>query len=206
VNVFTCELSLTKMPTEINSLANHEIVTVAVYLLGGESHSVDTEDIAAKANEIAPGRFSWRKYPEQINIETVRKRLWDAVKPEKGAFILGSERIGWSLTPGGLQFATKAVTRLGLIDLSRKRFSLQEKQWRRAERSRMVASDAYAKFVTGGAGSVTTQEAEMFFRIDNYVTGASRKRKLSRILNAFGSDPELGGAVRELERKVRGGE
>jgi len=63
------------MATDVKNLANHEIVTIAVFLLGGESHAVDTEDIAVKANEIAPGRFSWRKYPDQINIETVSETI-----------------------------------------------------------------------------------------------------------------------------------
>ena len=66
------------------SLANHEIVTLAVYLLGGDTQRVDTEDVAVKANALAGGRFTWRKYPDQINIDAVRKRLWDAAKPEKG--------------------------------------------------------------------------------------------------------------------------
>jgi hypothetical protein len=59
----------------MKDLANHEIVTLAVFPLGGVTSNVDTEDVAIKANEIAPGRFTWRKYPEQINIDTVRKRL-----------------------------------------------------------------------------------------------------------------------------------
>jgi len=71
-------------------LANYEIVVLAAYLSGGQYRYVDTEDIAVKANEIAPGRFSWRKYKDQINIETVRKRLWDAAKPEKGQYLIGT--------------------------------------------------------------------------------------------------------------------
>ena len=67
------------------SFSNHEIVTLAVYLLGGESKAIDTEDVAVKANEIAPGRFNWRKYPHQINIENVRTFLSDAKKPKKTA-------------------------------------------------------------------------------------------------------------------------
>lgn len=47
------------------TLSNNEIVTLAVFLLGGDSHCVDTEDVAVKVNEIAPGRFTWRKYPDQ---------------------------------------------------------------------------------------------------------------------------------------------
>jgi hypothetical protein len=63
-----------------NGLSNHEIVTLAVYLLGGDTQYLDTEDIAVKANEIAPGRFTWRKYSDQINIENVRAFLSDAKK------------------------------------------------------------------------------------------------------------------------------
>ena len=65
-------------------LANYEIVVLAAYLVGAHYRYVDTEDIAIKANEIAPGRFSWRKYKHQINIDTVRKRLWDATKKDGG--------------------------------------------------------------------------------------------------------------------------
>ena len=39
-------------------LSNHEIVTLAVYLLGGDTQHVDTEAIAVKVNELAPGRFT----------------------------------------------------------------------------------------------------------------------------------------------------
>jgi len=59
-------------------LTNHEIVTLAEYLLGGDTQYVDTEDIAVKANEIVPGRFAWRKFPNQINIENVRTFHSDA--------------------------------------------------------------------------------------------------------------------------------
>src|ERR1700675_4146129 len=90
-------------------LSNHQIVVIAAYLVGSDSKRVDTEDIAVKANEIAPGRFTWRKYPQQINIETVRKRLWDACKPDKGGYILGSEKEGWVLTEAGVKFARKSV-------------------------------------------------------------------------------------------------
>src|SRR6266581_8340933 len=93
------------------SLANHEIVTLAVYLLGGDTQRVDTEDIAIKANELAPGRFTWRKYPNQINIDTVRKRLWDARKDEKGGLVIGNEKDGWQLTENGVKFAKRTKRR-----------------------------------------------------------------------------------------------
>ena len=51
------------------TLTNHEVVLLAVYLLGRETSPTDTEDIAVKADELAPGAFKWRKYPAQINME-----------------------------------------------------------------------------------------------------------------------------------------
>jgi hypothetical protein len=87
------------------ALSNHEIVTLAVYLLGGDSKRIDTEDVAVKANELAPGRFAWRKYPNQINIENVRTFLSDAKKPKNGAYTLSSGTIsnGIVTVPKGMK-------------------------------------------------------------------------------------------------------
>ena len=71
-------------------LSQNEIVTLALFHLGGETRFVDTEDIAIKAHDLAPGQFTWRKYPEQINLELVRVSLSDAKKPENGILVSGS--------------------------------------------------------------------------------------------------------------------
>jgi hypothetical protein len=185
-----------------NLLSNHQIVVIAAYLVGADSSRVDTEDVAVKANQIAPGRFSWRKYPEQINIETVRKRLWDACKEEKGGYIHGSERTGWLLTEEGVAFAKRnSKTAAG----KKERLSLKERAWLRTERGRLLATDAFRKYKTETISAVTVRDAEGFFRIDNYVTGEAREDKLLRILNAFVNDAELGHAVKKLAAIVRGG-
>src|SRR4051794_12358128 len=93
-------------------LANHEVVTLAVYLLGGDRGAVGTEDVAKKANELAPGRFTWRKYKDQINLEVVRVYLSDAKKKAKGAYLIGSGNTGWSLSEAGLRFAGQRVSAL----------------------------------------------------------------------------------------------
>ena len=122
---------------EEQTVANHQIVTLAVYLLGGESVYVDTEDIAVKADKIAPGRFAWRKYANQINIDAIRKRLSDAKKPEKGGYLLGSFKSGWLLTENGVKFAKEKIKDLDTLDLSRKPMGQQERQWRSSERLRL---------------------------------------------------------------------
>lgn len=185
--------------------SNHELVTLAVYLLGGESKFIDTEDIAMRANELAPGRFTWRKYPQQINIENVRTFLSDAKKLKNGGLVNGSGTKGWMLSETGLEFARSRLGDVKGQDLTRVRPSAKEKQWIRNERDRMLSSDAYKKFQVKGIASITHQEAAAFFRIDDYVEPEGRERKLLRILNSFRDDKELGPAIKAIAHKVRKG-
>jgi len=59
-----------------------------------------------------------------------------------------------------------------------------------------------SKLQSNGVDTVTTQEAESFFRVDDYVTGVAREKKISRILNTFRDDPKLGQIVVALSGKV----
>lgn len=188
-----------------SELANHEIVTLAVYLVGGESQPVDTEDVAMKAAELAPGRFSWRKYPDQINIESVRKRLWDATKPER-SLLIGSERQGWQLTVAGATFAHDQAANLSNLELARPRVNKAEQKWIHSERVRLMATDAFQALSANDGSAVSRQQAEAFFRLDAYVVGTARSRKIARIVNAFGEDPELGRVVKKLADLLEDGE
>jgi len=181
-------------------LSNQEIVTLAVFLAGGASAPVDTEDAAVKASQLAPGRFGWRKYKDQINIETVRKRLWDA---RRMARLTGSERTGWALTEQGLRFAKTVLPTVSRQPSLRGRLTLKEKQWLAAERRRLLASEAFQHFRRNGEEGVRLREAEAFFRLDDYIVGDQRERKILRIVNAFGDDSRLGGAVARLAVMVR---
>ena len=185
------------------SLSNYQIVTIAVYLLGGDSRYVDTEDVAVKANELAPGRFTWRKYPDQINIHNVGAFLSDAKKPKNGNYLVGSEKKGWLLTENGHRFVRKLIKDLKDFDLSRSPISAEERRWRRLEKDRMLASPAFGKLNSMGENAITAQDAEAFFRVDDYVIGEARKRKVNRALNTFANDPDLSQAVKVLAKKVR---
>jgi hypothetical protein len=174
-----------------------EIVTVVVYLLGGKTRSVHTEDVALRANEMAPGRFAWRKYPEHIDLQAVRFALENAKRAHCG-YLIGTGNEGWMLTQSGLAFAEKNEDILKAANLSGKRIADSDKKWLRRERARLLASDAFIKMRNGRNSEVSSQEAASFFRIDEYVTGNARGRKIARIVNAFCEDPELGLAVRAL--------
>jgi hypothetical protein len=184
-----------------DQVPNHEIVTAAVFLLGGAIAPVDTEDVAVKANQLAPGRFAWKRYPEQINIEAVRKRLWDA---RRLARVNGSDRTGWTLTEGGVRLAKSLATRLKGVP-SKHRLTLKERRWRAAERRRLLASEAFQRWRDEGASAVGIQEAEAFFRLDEYVPHEMRERKISRVLDAFSDHPVLGRSVIQIARIVRRG-
>lgn len=188
--------------TKSKDLSNHEIVTLAVFLLGGDTRRIDTEDIAVKANEIAPGRFTWRKYAHQISIDAVRKRLWDASRANKGGYLFGTERDGWTLTPAGISFANEKKQLLATANLSRAPLNANEKNLIRRERERMLTSEAFRKFSSNEAFAISLQEAESFFRVDAYVTGTARTEKLLRAINRFGSDPELGPLIRLLDLRL----
>lgn len=184
-------------------LANHEVVVLTAYLAGAQKSVADTEDIAVKANELAPGRFTWRKYKDQINIDTVRKRLWDATKPEKGGYLIGSEKAGWRLTKAGYDFARKGVKKTNTIELGKQRKSREEHTSHTRELRRMILEDAFIKFAKGRAQDITKGDAERFFRIDDYVTGQSRSAKIERFKIIASSNRRLSQAIEFLATLVR---
>lgn len=185
------------------SLTNPEIVTVAVYLLGGDRRYVDTEDVAIRASELAPGRFAWRKYKDQINLEIVRVYLSDAKKPEHRVYLRGSGNEGWMLTASGLAFAQKAATSLDPTLLSRAPMSTIERRQYAKERQRLLTSEAYTKYREGRVGEIARREAEGFFRLDEYVVGEARERKVERLRTMFANDEELARAVNSVAEIVR---
>jgi hypothetical protein len=185
-------------------LANHEVVTLAVYLLGGEREPVDTEDVAKRANEIAPGRFTWRKYKDQINLEVVRVYLSDAKKKAKGEYLIGSGNTGWSLSEAGLAFAREHAGAVETLEAAEPRRNVgQDRVRQQRERARLLATEAYAKIAAGRPNDLTRRDAESFFRIDSYVQGEARRRRIATIANAHGDDPELGPAIEQLAEMIK---
>jgi hypothetical protein len=181
------EKRLTKNPSQM------EVVTLAVHLLGGAQRAIDTEDVAVQAHRLAPGRFSWKKYPEQINLELIRVYLSDAKM--KGELVLGSGRTGWRLTQKGLKWAEQTTREIGQVDTARSRAALRsgsvdEQRWRR-ERSRLVSTAAWASWQSGNP-DISAAEAKEMFRIDSYARGDLREAKITRLRSLFAEDEEVG--------------
>src|SRR5262249_5937929 len=158
---------------------------------------------AVKANELAPGRFSWVKYKDQINIHTIKTHLWDAKSERKGILLLGSEKEGWMLTSSGMEIARSRMASLQGLKSKKRNLSESEKHWMRTERLRILGTEAYKKITGGRLDTVTLEEAESFFRLNAYVVGKAREQKIIRLLNLFGDDEQLGTVARVLAETVR---
>ena len=177
------------MKTE--QLSNYQLVTVAVMLIGGDLDYVDTEDIAIKVNDIAPERFGWRKYPDRIDLDSVRVALRDAKKPKNGGLLIGSNVDGWMLSPAGMGWGET-------LDLDYME-SKQPIRYRRdsiaanleSERIRLRQSRAYHLFGEGQKDVITTQNFYQFARINEYFGEKARQRRYVLVSNAVAGDEAL---------------
>jgi hypothetical protein len=168
-----------------------ETVVLSVHALGGTSRSVDTEDVAIKANEIAPGMFAWRKYPKQINLELVRVALSDAKKPKYGTLVMGSGREGWRLTSAGLDWVASRGSALetgkAAWDVSRRTAGSIDTVHRDRELARIRTSKAWEQW--RGGGQIELSEARWLFRVDSFTSSSQLERKIVR-LQALSADDE----------------
>src|SRR5439155_12986110 len=93
--------------------ANRELVVYCLYIAGGITERIHTEDLALKCWELFPDSFSWTKYPQYPDKDIVRVALTDARKDKYGGLVSGrveghatgaahGEPEGWVLTDKGL--------------------------------------------------------------------------------------------------------
>jgi len=180
-------------------LTRPEAATVALFLLGGSDDAVHTEDVAVRLESLAPEMFSWQRYRDRLDKELVRVALSDARL--KSGLVVGSHAKGWMLTAAGIEFA-RARSRTLEGEQTQKRRSTDDLQ-RSRERTRLLQSDAYAHYEDGKSEEITADETDAFFRLNVYVRGASREKKITRIENNFSSDPVLGPLVVEMAKRAR---
>jgi len=122
---------------------------------------------------------------------------------KKGGFVIGSFKDGWRVSEKGLAFAKKRIKDLKSINISRRPIDKNEIAWKSREKVRMISSIAYEKLNSNISESITFQEAESFFRLDDYVTGKAREEKITKILTAFADDPDLKTAIQILAERIR---
>ena len=176
---------------EIRDLSNYQIVTIVVALLGGDSEHVDKEDVAIKAYELAANKFSWRKYPDRIDLNAVRDALNDAKKVKNGNLIVGSNIRGWMLSRNGLKWFL-SLSRLdefkeyNFDKLMEKIIGLLNK-----EVERLMATQAYNLFISNRRDEIIEKEFLEFTRINKYFKIKAKERRFTIVENAIINHPDL---------------
>lgn len=183
----------------LTARSNVEIVVLAVYLMNGGVRIIDTEDVAIKAQEISPGRFSWRKYPDQIDLERVRVRLSQAAHE---GLLSGVHSKGWRLTAKGKQYVEDNLKTLVRGKSARISLRKEDREWQAAERKRLMQTSAFRKLAKGDQTSITMIDVGEFFRIDSYMPAEDRRKKLDRYINAFKHDKSLGKTIEILSQLI----
>ena len=186
-----------------DKVRQNDIVVLAVHLLGGDKKAVDTEDIAVKCHELSPGTFSWKKYPNQINLELVRVVLSNTKKHDAGELLSGSGREGWRLSPLGIEWISshgKYLLRKGVftVNTNRKNAGSIDTVRKKREKVRLIATPAWTSWNNGEL--ISLRDAKSVFRIDEYATGKMRDIKIVRLRTLFEDDEKLGPFIREAEK------
>ena len=160
---------------------NSDITVMAIYQLGGTLHHIHLEDVAMKTAELSPRRFCWKKYPDQINLESVRISLKSELGSRKKR-VLGSIRDGWMLTPQGLSWCLTTAS-------SGDDQALVDELHREIDRAKRTT--AFSKAIDGKVEEVSTLEVDALLRVNDYFTARNRRERITALANAAVLDSQL---------------
>jgi len=160
---------------------NSDITVMAVYQLGGALRHIHLEDVAMKAAELSPRRFCWKKYPDQINLESVRISLKSELGSRKKR-VLGSIRNGWMLTPEGLSWCLATAS-------SGDNHTLVDELHQEVDHAKRTA--AFSKTINGKVEEVSTLEVKALLRVNDYFTARNRRERIVALANAAVLDAQL---------------
>lgn len=168
------------------TITNAQIAALALYHLDGGEHAIDTEDLAMKMAALAPDRFRWKKYPEQINLGLARSSA-ARLRRSDPPLATGGVRDGWMLTVAGIAWCRRA---LGPQAAALAPF---------AERAALLRQTAaFAKFQGAVPDDITIYDARHFFKIDEYTSRRRRRERLQAVLNTTSGDDALTALVARL--------
>lgn len=173
------------------NLSNSQIVTWATSDLGGATKAVNIEDIALRAYEISPEKFSWRKYPDRIDLRVVQYALKDAASTHKGEPLLkGSLKHGYMLTPYGLEWSesNRLINKDNLQSSSRKQSTADKLS---IEQARLLTSTAFIKFESGKFEEIRYSDFQEFMRVNEYFPEHVRQKRFDVVENAVLGNPKL---------------
>ena len=168
-----------------NKLSNQEIVTIALYNLGGGIGSFSIELIATEADKLAPGRFRWKTNPEMIS----DSNTWDALSNARKKGYIRQEAKekntdSYLLTEEGIQFAKKNINKVKNFDQSKIRIPVS-KQIFDNTKIRLQSSNAYKKALENKISEISLREYNDFFRLNDYMKNKQKSEKIQKIKNLF---------------------
>ena len=174
-----------------NKFSNQEIVTIALYKLGGGIGSFDIETIAKEADNLAPGRFRWKTDPNMIS----DSNTWDALSnARKKKYILQQSHEkntdSYLLTEEGIKFSQANYKKVESFDQSKIR-SIVSKEIFDNTKLRLKSSIAYKKVLENKKSEISLREYNDFFRINDYMKKSQKNEKIQKIKNLFISDKEF---------------
>ena len=161
-------------------IKNIELVTLALYQLGGTNKSIDTEDIAVKSDEIDNERFKWRnkKYKEFVDRGLILESLNAARVRKIGSFLKGNDDKGWILTTDGLKFCKNSKHKFNHTVVRKKRLSKVDKKYLIREETRIKNTEAFNKYFYGEKKNITKEEIKTLFKVDDYTSKSDLQKRI----------------------------
>ncbi len=168
-----------------------DIALLAMLRLGGDEKGLDMEDIAVECHKISPKTFSWRKYPDQVNMILVANAIQDAKRGRNGSLVSGGQKQGWRLTVAGLQ----AAQRVNASDAgagnpnSVPEFRGAKGQRVKQEYSRLKNSDAFSQWKSGQ--NISESAMNSLLKINAYTSDELLEIKKTRLARCRGITEEM---------------
>jgi|TARA_A100001015_G_C15017766_1_gene726357 hypothetical protein len=174
-----------------NKFSNQEIVTIALYNLGGGIGSFDIETIAKEADKLAPGRFRWKTDPSMIS----DSNTWDALSnARKKKYILQQAQEkntdSYLLTEDGVEFAKSNIKKVKEFDQGKARIPISKELYDNTK-LRLISSSAFKKAKENKLEQLSQREYNDFFIINDYMKNIKKNEKIQKLKNLFVSDKEL---------------
>jgi len=179
---------------------NSQLSVIGVYLLGGAINSIDMEDIGIKLFEMTPGRFSLHKYPEHIDIHSIRVALSNAERLEPH-HLSGSIKNGYMLTAPGLAWVNSLNLEEELPEFHDKSRRGSITELFELERERLRQTSAYLLYSENQIESLTRKDFFDFLRINEYFPAKKILEKIQFVENSIESDGDLRKLWQELKTR-----
>lgn len=186
-------------------IKNIELITIALYELGGARKFIDTEDIAVKADQIDNERFKWRnkKYKIYIDKSLIIESLNAARVRKIGAFVKGNDKLGWILTTVGLNFCKLSKHKFNGKIIRKKRLSKIEKKYLLREENRIVNTDAYKKFMDNNNKNITENDIKILFKINDYTSLKDLDKRIIDLLDNFQDQDKIYQLINNYKKEVK---